>query len=89
MGPLYGTGAGSNDGNYSESAFDDKLKEGLAAASVEEGNKLFNEAQEILLKDLPVLPLWYAAVQGVWSNNVNAVEFGWNHVPLYYNVTAK
>lgn len=89
LGPLYGTGAGSNDGDYSSEEFDSKLKEGLAAASVEEGVKSFNEAQEILLKDLPVVPLWYQAVQGVWSNNVNAVEFGWNGVPLYYEVTAK
>ncbi|MEO8219985.1 MAG: ABC transporter substrate-binding protein [Specibacter sp.] len=89
LGPLYGTGAGSNDGNYSNPAFDAKLKEGLGATSVEAGNKLFNQAQEILLKDLPVVPLWYQAVQGVWSNNVNTVQFGWNGVPLYYAVTAK
>ncbi|MDJ0314099.1 ABC transporter substrate-binding protein [Arthrobacter sp. H35-D1] len=89
LGPLYGTGAGSNDGNYSNPKFDEKLKEGLAQTSVEAGNKIFNEAQEILLKDLPVVPLWYQAAQGVWSNNVNNVEFGWNGVPLYYNVTAK
>ena len=89
LGPLYGTGAGSNDGDYSNPAFDAKLKEGLAATSVEEGNKIFNQAQEILLKDMPVVPLWYQAVQGVWSNNVNTVEFGWNGVPLYYAVTAK
>lgn len=89
LGPLYGTGAGSNDGNYSNPKFDEKLKEGLAQTSVEAGNKIFNEAQEILLKDLPVVPLWYQADQGVWSNNVNNVEFGWNGVPLYYNVTAK
>ncbi|MGO4384218.1 peptide ABC transporter substrate-binding protein [Specibacter sp. RAF43] len=89
LGPLYGTGAGSNDGDYSSAAFDAKLKEGLAATSVEEGNKLFNESQEILLKDLPVVPLWYQAVQGVWSNNVANVQFGWNGVPLYYEITGK
>jgi len=89
LGPLYGTGAGSNDGNYSNPAFDAKLSEGLAATSVDAGNKLFNQSQEILLKDLPVIPLWYQAVQGVWSNNVNTVEFGWNGVPLYYDITAK
>ena len=89
LGPLYGTGAGSNDGDYSNPAFDAKLKEGLSAKTVEDGNKIFNNAQEILLKDLPVVPLWYQAVQGVWSNNVNTVQFGWNGVPLYYDITAK
>ncbi|WP_207344196.1 ABC transporter substrate-binding protein [Arthrobacter sp. E3] len=89
LGPLYGTGAGSNDGDYSNPAFDAKLKEGLSAKTVEAGNKIFNDSQEILLKDLPVVPLWYQAVQGVWSNNVNTVQFGWNGVPLYYDITAK
>ncbi|ASN40069.1 peptide ABC transporter substrate-binding protein [Paeniglutamicibacter terrestris] len=89
LGPLYGTGAGSNDGDYSSAALDKKLKEGLSATSVEEGNKIFNEAQEILLKDLPVVPLWYQAVQGGWSENVANVEFGWNGVPLYYAITGK
>jgi len=89
LGPLYGTGAGSNDGDYSNPAFDAKLKEGLSAKTVEEGNKIFNQAQEILLKDLPVVPLWYQAAQGVWSNNVTNVQFGWNGVPLYYEITAK
>lgn len=89
LGPLYGTGAGSNDGNYSSKEFDAKLAEGLSATSVEEGNQLFNDAQEILLKDLPVIPLWYQAAQGGWSNNVSDVEFGWNGVPLYYAITGK
>lgn len=89
LGPLYATGAGSNDGNYSSKDFDAKLNEGLQAKSVEDGNKIFNASQEILFKDLPVIPLWYQAVQGVWSNNVQNVEFGWNGVPLYYEISGK
>ncbi|MCZ2404512.1 ABC transporter substrate-binding protein [Paenarthrobacter sp. Z7-10] len=89
LGPLYGTGAGSNDGDYSNPKFDAKLKEGLSAKSAEEGNKAFNEAQEILFKDLPVIPLWYQSQTGGWSNNVANVDFGWNGVPLYNNITGK
>lgn len=89
LGPLYGTGAGSNDGDYSNPEFDKKLAEGLSATSVEEGNTIFNQSQEILLKDLPVVPLWYQGVQGGWSKQVADVKFGWNGVPLYYAVTGK
>lgn len=89
LGALYGTGAGSNDGDYSSKDFDNKIKEGLAATTPQEGAAKFNEAQEILFKDLPAIPLWYQAVQGGWSNNVANVEFGWNGVPLYYEVTGK
>ncbi|MBP3034918.1 ABC transporter substrate-binding protein [Arthrobacter sp. zg-ZUI100] len=89
LGPLYGTGAGSNDGDYSSEEFDSLLSDGLAASSPEEGSKIFNQAQEVLLKDLPVIPLWYQVAQSGWSNNVDNVETGWNGVPVYYNVTAK
>ena len=89
LGPLFGTGAGSNDGKYSSKEFDDALAKGLAATDPAEGAKTFNEAQEILFKDLPAIPLWYQAVQGGWSTNVSNVEFGWNGVPLYNEVTGK
>lgn len=89
LGPLFATGAGSNDGDYSNPAFDAKLKEGLSAKSAADGATLFNQAQEILFKDLPVIPLWYASQTGGWSKNVTGVDFGWNGVPLYYNISGK
>ncbi|WP_247826687.1 peptide ABC transporter substrate-binding protein [Arthrobacter antioxidans] len=89
LGPIYATGAGSNDARYSNPEFDQQLTEGLAAGSVEEGNEAMNKAQEQLLEDLPAIPLWYQVAQGGWSNNVDNVEFGWNGVPLYYAITGK
>lgn len=89
LGPLFGTGAGSNDGKYSSKEFDESLAKGLAATDPAEGAKIFNESQEILFKDLPAIPLWYQAVQGGWSENVANVEFGWNGVPMYNEITGK
>ena len=89
LGPLFGTGAGSNDGEYSSEEFDTLISDGLAASSPEEGAKIFNQAQEVLLQDLPVIPLWYQVAQSGWSDDVENVETGWNGVPVYYNVTAK
>ncbi|TKV29615.1 ABC transporter substrate-binding protein [Arthrobacter sp. NamB2] len=89
LGPIYATGAGSNDARYSNPEFDQQLTDGLAASSVEEGNEAMNKAQEQLLEDLPAIPLWYQVAQGGWSNNVDNVEFGWNGVPLYYAITGK
>ncbi|MBG6083850.1 peptide ABC transporter substrate-binding protein [Zhihengliuella flava] len=87
LGPLYGTGASSNDGRYSNPDFDAKLDEGLQAASVEEAATIFNEAQEILFEDLPVLPLWYQAKQAGWSTQVDNVELGWDGKVLYHQIT--
>lgn len=89
LGPIYTTGAGSNDAVYENPEFDAKVSEGLAAESVEAGNETMNEAQEMLLEDLPALPLWYQVAQGGWSTDVENVDFGWNGVPLYYAITGK
>jgi oligopeptide transport system substrate-binding protein len=89
LGPIYATGAGSNDARYSNPEFDQQLTDGLAASTVEEGNEAMNKAQEQLLEDLPAIPLWYQVAQGGWSSNVDNVEFGWNGVPLYYAITGK
>lgn len=87
LGPIYATDAGSNDGDYSNADFDALLKEGLAETDLEKANEKFQQAQEILFKDLPAIPLWYSTVNGAWGQTVENVQFGWNSVPLYYEVT--
>ncbi len=87
LGPIYATNAGSNDGDYSNPDFDALLAKGAAAGSVEEANTYFQQAQAILFKDLPAIPLWYSNVTGGSAQTVANVEFGWNSVPLYYEVT--
>lgn len=87
LGPLYGTGAGSNDGDYSNPEFDKLLDEGAAATEVEEGIKKFQQAQEILFEDLPVIPLWYTNAMGAWGEQVENVEFGWDGWPILHQVT--
>lgn len=87
LAPLYGTGAGSNDTEYSSADFDALLKKASSATSTEESNKILDQAQEILFKDLPVIPLWYANVVGGWSENVDKVVFNWKSVPIYNEIT--
>ena len=87
LGPIYGTNAGSNDGDYSNADFDALLKQGSSAADAEEANEYFQQAQEILFKDLPAIPLWYSSVQGGYSEAVDNVAIDWNSVPLYFQIT--
>ncbi|SDS74581.1 oligopeptide transport system substrate-binding protein [Paraoerskovia marina] len=87
LGPIYKTGAGSNDGDYSNADFDALLDEAASAPSVEDSNALYQQAQEILFQDLPAIPLWYSNVTGGSADTVEGVEFGWNSVPLLYEVT--
>lgn len=87
LGPLYATNAGSNDGDYSSADFDQLLAEGISATDPAEANDLFQQAQEVLLKDLPAIPLWYSNVNGGYSEDVSNVVFDWHSVPLYYQIT--
>ena len=84
---LYGTGAGSNDGDYSNPDFDAKIREADAADSPEEAAERFKEAQTILFEDLPAIPLWYSNVTAGYSENVDNVVFGWDSVPIFTDIT--
>ncbi|AWB83769.1 peptide ABC transporter substrate-binding protein [Corynebacterium liangguodongii] len=87
--PLYRTGASSNDGDYSNPEVDRLLDEAAGAANLEEASPTYNQAQEILLADLPSIPLWYSNVTGGFSENVDNVTFSWKSQPLYYAITKK
>ena len=87
LAPLYQTGAGSNYEDYASPEFDTLIKAGATASSVEDATAKYQEAQELLLVDLPTIPLWYSNVTGVWSDQVENVVFGWDSVPLYADIT--
>jgi oligopeptide transport system substrate-binding protein len=74
LGPLYATGAGSNDSRYSNAAFDAKLKE-AAGAPADGANVLYQEAEAMLAADLPVIPLWYGKLQAGYGKNIKSVKF--------------
>ncbi|HAQ59187.1 MAG TPA: hypothetical protein DCR63_01520 [Microbacterium sp.] len=63
------------------------IAEGISSTDPDEANELFQQAQEILLQDLPATPLWYSNVTGGYTDEVDNVEFGWNSVPLYHDIT--
>ncbi|WP_240423795.1 ABC transporter substrate-binding protein [Microbacterium halotolerans] len=87
LGPLYATGAGSNDGDYSSEEFDSLIAEGISTEDPAAANELYEEAQSVLLQDLPVIPLWYSNVVGGWSENVDNVAFSWRSVPIFEEIT--
>ena len=87
LGPLYATDAGSNDGDYSSADFDKLLSDGISATDPKDQINKLQQAQEVLLQDLPAIPLWYSNVTGGYADTVSNVQIGWNSVPLYYQVT--
>lgn len=87
LAPLYATGASSNHGFYSNPQFDALLDKASKSGDQEEAAAELRKAQEVLLADLPSIPLWNQAVTGAYGENLSNVEFGWNSVPLFYEIT--
>ncbi|HUH69281.1 MAG TPA: ABC transporter substrate-binding protein [Mycobacterium sp.] len=86
LAPLFATGAGSNDVDYSSRKFDTALAAAEAAPNLQQADVLANDAQRILLHDMPVVPLWdYVSVVG-WSPQVSSVHVTWNGLPDYENI---
>ncbi|MEV1143707.1 ABC transporter substrate-binding protein [Micromonospora sp. NPDC049799] len=74
LGPLYSTNGSSNYYGYSNPEFDKLLAEGSAAATEEEAIKKYQQAEDLLAKDLPVIPLRFGQNNFGHSTKVTNVE---------------
>ena len=74
LGPLYGTTGSSNYYGYSNPAFDNLVKEGSAAPTPEAAIQKWQQAEDILAKDMPVIPLRYGQNTYGHSEKVTNVE---------------
>lgn len=80
-------GNGSNDGDYKNAEFDKLMDEAYAATSTDAANKIYQQSQEILLNDLPAIPLYYSNATGVASTSVKGFEMNWQNLPVYEELT--
>lgn len=70
---------GNNNSGWSNAEFDTLLAQAAAAASPADANPIFQQAQEILLQELPAIPLWYQYSNYGFSDRVENVvryQFG-------------
>ncbi|EID12239.1 hypothetical protein MXEN_14286 [Mycobacterium xenopi RIVM700367] len=86
LAPLFVTGAGANDVGYSNRDFDVALANAEAAPSLPQSYALANQAQRILLHDMPVVPLWYTISVAGYSPAVSNVTLTWNGLPDYEHI---
>jgi ABC-type transport system substrate-binding protein len=75
--PLYSTKAlppaGSNATFYSNPEFDALIQQGNSAGSNEEAIEFYNQAEDILLEDMPIIPMFFDLEQAAHSENVSNV----------------
>ncbi|WP_238148354.1 peptide ABC transporter substrate-binding protein [Rothia halotolerans] len=84
---VFGTGAGSNDGDYSNPDFDAALVRAASSQDEDERKDALNEAQTILFEDLPAIPLWDRNSYGVAAQGIEGVEMNWQAQPTYHTIT--
>ncbi|WEV63694.1 ABC transporter substrate-binding protein [Bifidobacterium sp. ESL0732] len=91
MTPLYSSSAadghGSNDGDYKNPAFDAALAKALGQTDVAKRTADFRDAQDILLNDLPSIPLWNEDVAAAASTKTKNVQFDYTNLPTYNTIT--
>jgi ABC-type oligopeptide transport system substrate-binding subunit len=71
--PLYATDAGANFAAYSNTEFDALVAEGNAAATSDEAIGFYRQAEDVLLQDMPIIPLFFDVTQSVHSDDVTDV----------------
>ena len=80
-------GKGSNDGDYRNPEFDALIDKANTESSDDAAEQDYRQAQEILFKDLPSVPLWYANSKGVAAKNVKGFALTWQGIEDYRNMT--
>lgn len=87
LGPIFQTGAGSNDGDYSNKDFDGLMNKAAAAQDDTARYKDLADAQAILFKELPAIPLWNTSISSAAAKNVKNVVFNWQNKPELQDIT--
>ncbi|GII05800.1 peptide ABC transporter substrate-binding protein [Planobispora takensis] len=75
--PVFSTGAikdGSNYSGYSNPEFDELLVKGDTAATMGESLKFYQKADDLLLRDLPMIPIFYYRMNAAFSEHVRGVK---------------
>ena len=73
--PLVGTGGDSNYTGYSNPEFDDLVVQGDEAATLEESFELYQQAGDIALEEMPIIPMWSGTTAIAASDSVGDVRY--------------
>ena len=82
-------GKGGNSGNYKNPAFDAMMDKALSAPSTEEADKYYQQGEEILLQDLPAIPLRNQNATAASTPAVSGVAFDYGGGPVFTALTKK
>jgi oligopeptide transport system substrate-binding protein len=73
--PIVGTGGDSNYTGYSNPEVDDLVTQGDEATSTEEAISFYQQAGDVALEDMPIIPMWSGVTAIASSDNVGDVRY--------------
>jgi len=82
--PIVGTGGDSNYTGYSNPEVDDLLVQGDEAATLEESFAFYQQAGDIALDEMPIIPMWSGRTAYAASDSVGDVRYDQAHGELAY-----
>lgn len=71
--PLYATGGSANRTFYSNKQVDKFIDQGNQKATIEEGYPDYYKAEDQVLEDMPIIPLWFHNTQQARSDHIKNV----------------
>ena len=86
LNPIYRTGAGSNDSGYSNPAVDGLLKQADSLADKTAAIKVYQQAEDLIAKDLPQIPVWDEKGVGAKSNRLKSVKLDFGRYADYSSI---
>ncbi|MGH8905218.1 MAG: peptide ABC transporter substrate-binding protein [Egibacteraceae bacterium] len=72
--PVFGTGGSSNYTYYSNPEFDEALAQGNAAGTITDGLAFYQRAEDLLIRDMPGIPLFFDVYPAAWSERIDNVS---------------
>jgi oligopeptide transport system substrate-binding protein len=74
MEPIYTTGQSSNYTGFANDEFDSLIDQANQEPDADAATALYQQAEDILLEELPILPMWYGLTYTVHSDRVSNIN---------------
>jgi len=87
--PLYSTTGSSNNSAFSNAEFDKLISDAAGAKSIAEGIKAYQQAEDIVVREMPVIPMWFSKTANVRSENVKDYVYNPIHGTVFTEITLK
>ncbi len=85
--PLYYTGGSSNDAHFSDPGFDRDVDRANAAPTQAAAVAAFQDAERVLARRMPAIPLWYQNGNAGYAAHLSHVTLNQFSVPVYNAIT--